>query len=375
MMEALSPPKQLLKSSLSLTSLVGILLDPLVIVAGLLVSVWWLDDQFDPPYVILGLIVFSLSFPGTPHFNAPRARTVVRETVLHWLILSAILLLFGWASGYLREFPEGVLHTWFIVTAFALPVAHLGARWGLPRMLVQQGLRRRAIIVGMNEIGLQLAERVRANPYLGVQLVGFIDDRARARIGHATERLIGRLEDLAEIAKNEHIDLIYISLPMASQPRILRILDDLRDTTVSTYFVPDIFLTDLIQGRMDEIGGIPVVAVCETPFVGASGLIKRGSDIVLSLVILTLITLDIGMSLLKRQSGTAEKLIEGVPMIIVENGRPLHDRMSKARVDEKDVIEAARRLQGLERIDQIRFAVLEVNGGISVIPKERPSGA
>lgn len=290
MMEALSPPKQLLKSSLSLTSLVGILLDPLVIVAGLLVSVWWLDDQFDPPYVILGLIVFSLSFPGTPHFNAPRARTVVRETVLHWLILSAILLLFGWASGYLREFPEGVLHTWFIVTAFALPVAHLGARWGLPRMLVQQGLRRRAIIVGMNEIGLQLAERVRANPYLGVQLVGFIDDRARARIGHATERLIGRLEDLAEIAKNEHIDLIYISLPMASQPRILRILDDLRDTTVSTYFVPDIFLTDLIQGRMDEIGGIPVVAVCETPFVGASGLIKRGSDIVLSLVILTLIS-------------------------------------------------------------------------------------
>lgn len=93
------------------------------------------------------------------------------------------------------------------------------------------------------------------------------------------------------------------------------------------------------------------------------------------LVILTLITLDIGMSLLKRQSGAAEKLIEGVPMIIVENGRPLRDRMSKARVDEKDVIEAARRLQGLERLDQIRFAVLEVNGGISVIPKERPSGA
>ena len=93
------------------------------------------------------------------------------------------------------------------------------------------------------------------------------------------------------------------------------------------------------------------------------------------LVILTLITLDIGMSLLKRQSGTAEKLIEGVPMIIVENGRPLHDRMSKARVDEKDVIEAARRLQGLERIDQIRFAVLEVNGGISVIPKEQRPGA
>ena len=69
--------------------------------------------------------------------------------------------------------------------------------------------------------------------------------------------------------------MIYIALPMASQPRILKLLEELRDTTASIYFVPDIFVFDLIQARVDSIGGLPVVAVCETPFYGFNGLVKR----------------------------------------------------------------------------------------------------
>jgi putative colanic acid biosynthesis UDP-glucose lipid carrier transferase len=68
------------------------------------------------------------------------------------------------------------------------------------------------------------------------------------------------------------------------------LLDGLRDTTSSIYFAPDTFVTDLIQGRVGSVGGIPVVAVYETPFTGVNWMIKRGSDIVLSLLILTLIS-------------------------------------------------------------------------------------
>ena len=89
------------------------------------------------------------------------------------------------------------------------------------------------------------------------------------------------------------------------------------------------------------------------------------------LVIATLLLLDIMMSLGKQRSKTFEKVVDGVPTIIVENGRPLMDRMRKARVDEEDVMEAARRLRGIERLDQIRYAVLEVSGGITIIPHER----
>jgi putative colanic acid biosynthesis UDP-glucose lipid carrier transferase len=95
---------------------------------------------------------------------------------------------------------------------------------------------------------------------------------------------------LAAYAQQNRIDTIFIALPMASQPRILKLLDDLRDTTASIYFVPDIFLSDLIQARVDEVNGIPVVAVCETPFYGVSGLVKRIEDLVIATIIMLLIS-------------------------------------------------------------------------------------
>lgn len=87
------------------------------------------------------------------------------------------------------------------------------------------------------------------------------------------------------------------------------------------------------------------------------------------LLITTLIVLDILLSLLKRKWPKLDRLVEGVPMIIVEHGKPLWDRMQKARVDESDVLTAARELQGLKRMDQIEYAVLERSGGISIVPK------
>jgi putative colanic acid biosynthesis UDP-glucose lipid carrier transferase len=76
---------------------------------------------------------------------------------------------------------------------------------------------------------------------------------------------------------------------MTTQARILKLLDELRDTTASIYFVPDFFITDLIQGRMDTVEDIPVVAVCESPFAGVGGVVKRVSDVVLALLILALL--------------------------------------------------------------------------------------
>lgn len=87
------------------------------------------------------------------------------------------------------------------------------------------------------------------------------------------------------------------------------------------------------------------------------------------LIVLTLILLNVGLSLLKLRFQRLDQLLEGTPMIIVEDGKPLTALMSKARVDEEDVLTAARETQGLERMEQIKYAVLERSGGISIIPK------
>ena len=84
------------------------------------------------------------------------------------------------------------------------------------------------------------------------------------------------------------------------------------------------------------------------------------------LLILTFVLMNVGFSLWKQRSEKFEKLIDDVPLLIMANGKMLHDRMNKVRVDERDILEVARKERGLERLDQIKYAVLERNGNISI---------
>lgn len=88
------------------------------------------------------------------------------------------------------------------------------------------------------------------------------------------------------------------------------------------------------------------------------------------IVITTLIVIDIALSLLKKKAPVVGKIIDSVPLVIVDNGKPLTDRMNTARVEESDVLMAARESQGLKALDEIQYAVLEPNGRISIIPKK-----
>ncbi|MCG6575805.1 DUF421 domain-containing protein [Pseudomonas sp. AF32] len=88
------------------------------------------------------------------------------------------------------------------------------------------------------------------------------------------------------------------------------------------------------------------------------------------MVIVTLIAIDVGLSLLKQRSRWVSQLIDGGPTVIVEDGRILKGRMRHARLVEDDIMEAARSSQGIETLEQIKFAIIERNGKISVIAKE-----
>ena len=101
---------------------------------------------------------------------------------------------------------------------------------------------------------------------------------------------LGEMDKLPDYVRANGIDLIYITIPVSHQQRVLDLLDHLHDTTASIYFTPDIFVYELIQARMDNIGGMPLVALCETPFSGLNGVLKRVSDIVFSAIILILIS-------------------------------------------------------------------------------------
>jgi uncharacterized membrane protein YcaP (DUF421 family) len=89
-----------------------------------------------------------------------------------------------------------------------------------------------------------------------------------------------------------------------------------------------------------------------------------------SIVIATFVVLETGMAWAKGRWAVVDAALDSLPLILVENGRFLEDRARREGVDVSDVLTAGRELQGLERLDQIKYAVLERSGGISIVPRE-----
>jgi len=267
-----------------------VFLDPVVLTLSLWLLTLHFEGEFAPPYLLLAVLLFALTFPGTSQLQTTVWNLMLNITI-NWVWVAGLLFFLGFASRYLKVFSSELLITWLWVAPLSQFGAHLALRALAPFFISMQGPPIRAIIVGMNEQGMALANRIKDNRYLLIDLCGFFDDRRTARLsdpGNFT--ILGTLEDLPAYVKKNYIQRIYLSLPMASQPRILQILDELMDTTASIYFVPDMFITDLIQGRTGSVCGMPVISVCESPFAGSSGLVKRSSDIILSLLILALIS-------------------------------------------------------------------------------------
>ncbi|MBA1193949.1 DUF421 domain-containing protein [Pseudomonas entomophila] len=88
------------------------------------------------------------------------------------------------------------------------------------------------------------------------------------------------------------------------------------------------------------------------------------------LVISTLIVLDVGLSLIKVRSTRAARLLDGHATVVVEDGRFLRERMRRCRLTEDDILESARANQGVERVERIKYAIVERNGKISVITRD-----
>jgi len=88
------------------------------------------------------------------------------------------------------------------------------------------------------------------------------------------------------------------------------------------------------------------------------------------LLVLTLVGAAILLSVLKQKSRTLDRLVDGGPVVVIERGQLHQERMDKMRVDAAEIMESARQQEGLRRLDEIDYAVVERNGDITVIPKE-----
>ena len=151
-------------------------------------------------------------------------------------------------------------------------------------------LTRKAVIVGAGSTGMAAARALGGESTSGTQIVGWFDDRATDRLhADASGKVLGGLSELVPYVREHGVKDVYITLPLSEQPRIRALLDGVQNTTASIFFVPDLSAAGMIMGRLRAVNGLLVVGICETPFTGTKGLVKRTSDIVLASLILVLI--------------------------------------------------------------------------------------
>lgn len=202
------------------------------------------------------------------------------ETFARWGILLFALLLIGFITRATPQFPRRVFLTWAILTPAFVVGASCALQSWLRQLTLSAANHRRVLIAGCNETSMCLAKHIKSNPTLCMQVAGFFEDRSLERLGNPNVSILGNLASLADYVRRYRVDVIFVALPIRHMQRVMDLIDDLRDTTASIYYVPDIFAFDLIQAKTGEVGGIPVVAICETPLHGLRGLSKRMFDIV-----------------------------------------------------------------------------------------------
>ena len=268
---------------------------PLVAIASLFVtSAYWRLSFVDFPGTLTVVITLAFLVLVRPPLDVSkelglRHLRLVAAVMVRWLFLIGVLLAVGYATHSLRSYSEAALISWFLITPVPMLLAAVLVHGIMRRLLIAAAGNRHVIIAGYNPTSLDLARRLQDSAVLRLKVEGFFDDRAADRLDVAADvRLLGRLTDLGPYTKQHAIDVIFIALPMRHLKRVVDLLDDLRDTTASIYYVPDIFVFDLIQARSSELLGIPVVAMCETPFHGYRGVVKRVSDLTMTVLVLLL---------------------------------------------------------------------------------------
>ncbi|MEZ9109835.1 undecaprenyl-phosphate glucose phosphotransferase [Vibrio cyclitrophicus] len=238
-------------------------------------------------YVICEIQHFYVSWRTTPF------RMEAWRLSVNWLFAFFVA---GSADSMLRfDMFSSISHqlTWFGATWFVL-LLYRSALKLILRAIREHGYNTRQVaIVGAGRLGKELAERIHHSPWMGFNVIGHYDIQDYIGTAHAEPiaAVIGDLDKLVLDAKNGVVDRVYIALPISKQSHIVRLVNELADTTCSVMYLPDVFTFELLHSRSDNLGGLPVISIYSSPMDGANRILKRFFDLVIGSLILALISI------------------------------------------------------------------------------------
>ena len=275
------------------------LMDCIIVALSLFLACSLYDVEVDVKYwfaATLGAAVFAFAGEFSRLYRSWRTfplRQEAMELLFVFGIVIMVLASMAFLSKTSAEYSRVVVTLWGFL-AFSLLM--------MERILVREVLRafrakghnsRSLAIAGCGVTAVNIAREVAQADWVGLEVTGFYDDQASVGSRPMADDLTvqGTLQDLILLAREGRIDYVYIALPTQEEERVMWLVNELADTTVSAYVVPDMFIFQLKQARWTSIGNAPIVSVYESPFDGMSGWLKRMEDIVLATLILSLMAI------------------------------------------------------------------------------------
>lgn len=292
-------PKGLLKEYSRSLALAIRLIDMIGIMMAGVAAYYFVFYQFPIPVIysaaiIVGALLAPMLFGFCDIYSSVRAT----ELLKHFIdITKAVCMLTVLLAGlaFLTKLGESYSRIWFglwMAGSYLILFAYRYALFLFLRFMRSRGLNeRRVVIMGAGELGVKFAMTVQQALWTGFRVVAFIDDHAASKGSPIHDiPLVQTPKNLAEYLTEKNIDEIWLALPLRAEERVKTILHELRNHTITTRFVLNIFGLDLLNHSMGEIAGFPVLNIRSTPMVGGNRLMKAFEDRLLAAVILLCIS-------------------------------------------------------------------------------------
>ncbi len=240
--------------------------------------------------ILLAALLTAVVFPRFGMYHSWRGKSRLNQ--LHRITISwATILLLLIVVAFLTKTSATFSRQWAMVwgvTGWSLLLLFRMALAQTLRIMRKQGWnQRRIVIIGAGNLGRDVARRIREATWTGLDVVGFIDDDQQlcgTRIDGIEVKCGTR--ELSALLDKEDIDEVWLALPFPAEKRIKEILHELRHSTLTIRFIPDIFGFRLINHSVAEIAGLPILNLTDTPMQGMNRFIKELEDKLLALLIL-----------------------------------------------------------------------------------------
>ncbi len=240
----------------------------------------WYVYALAPIWIVFGI---SIKFFGL--YRPLRGKSGFNEFFLIFKVTSFSILILTAITFFVREFSYSrIVMIYFLISStFLIVISHWlvrkiwvlvrGKGWNLQRVLV----------VGAGKLGQLVVEKLNQHPEIGFQVIGFLT-RHPGKIGKSFEncKVLGEYQDVSKVIRDFKVDQLFIALPLQANDRLEQILDNLGEETVDIKVVPDLLQYMNIQSGVEELDGLPIVNLAESPLYGWNVVIKRTSDIILS---------------------------------------------------------------------------------------------